>query len=296
MRSSLLLTSALVATAFVVGCEWTSSDGISWDESYDNVNFSGTYPIGKIAVPVSGTDDAVTDTSTASAVSSKSTTDTFSGVQSGTVRHTPLVADSSYSISVTYVSAYTAGGKENGTKTSSLAAAVGEVAGSEDAGVSGAVYANGSWAVNVNGVKNFEVAQKNGVKTPVKSVQISYTYSTVNGTDVPTVNGKDSESSMISSVTVHQTGQHITMTMSNGSTFTGNISGFDYNADSVQAASVVIAKYSVSGKDGSINGTLNSGTATRTIDGVWTNGGDSWSFTGSCAGAGRSVGSSVEAE
>lgn len=248
MRSSLLLSSVLVATAFVVGCEWTSSDGITWDESYDNVNFSGTYPIGTI-LPAS--DDS-------------GTTTVATGKQQAKGSTVQLNASNIQTANVTVYA------KDGGSATG-RAEAPGDIFFSNE-NYSGTLSEGGLVSVKGDG---FEIDH----------VLVSYSYAS----SVPAHEGA------ATAITVHQTGQNVTMTLNNGYTFSGKISGFDTNADSVEAASQVIAKYNVSGSKGSITGTLMSTTTTRTIDGVLNVGGSSESFTGSIAGAGRSVASSADA-
>lgn len=249
MRSSLLLSSVLVATAFVVGCEWTSSDGITWDESYNNVNFSGTYPIGSI---VAASEEGTETEGTASA------TQTIKG-GSGQLKSTGI-----QSATVTVVA------KDGGSSTGTA-----EVPGAltfDNPNYSGSVGASGSVNASINGAS-------------IEKMVVSYTYTY----SIPTTGGT------VTSITVHQTGQNVTMTLDNGTSFSGRISGFDYNTDSVESASQVIAKYSVSGKKGNIVGTLTSTTSNRVIDGVLKIGGSSTSFSGSIAGAGRNVSSSAAA-
>ena len=249
-RANILLSSALVATAFAMGCEWTSSDGIAWDESYDNVNFSGTYPIGTIVAETE--DDGSGSSGTASATQTikggkgqlKS-----SGVQSATV-------------SVTAADGQVGSGEVVSTSTSTTIVFDNpDFSGS--VGVSGAVAISYKWS-------------------GIKETFVSYTY----GYSVPTTSGT------ITSITVQQTGQNVTMTLSDGSTFSGKISGFNASSDSINSAAQVIAKYDVSGAKGKITGTLTSTTSNRIIDGVLTIKGSSTSFSGSTAGPGRAVSSS----
>ena len=246
MRASLLLSSALVATAFVVGCEWTSSDGIAWDESYDNVNFSGTYPIGTI-LPASD-DSGSTKVATGSKQAKGST------VQ--------LDASNIQSANVTVFA-------KDGGSAAGRAEAPGDIIFSNP-NYTGTLSEGGLVSVKGNG---FEIDH----------VVVSYAYSY----SVPAHDGA------ATAITVQQTGQNVTMTLNNGYTFTGKISGFDTNADNLQAASQVTAKYNVSGAHGSITGTLTSFAESRTIDGVLKVGGSSESFTGTIAGPGRSVTSST---
>ncbi len=273
MRSSLILTSVITATALVVGCEWTSSDGITWDDNYNVVNFSGTYSI----TPVSNSSSS--ESSSETTAETKAVTRNAGSATNGSVSPSPA-AGTSYIISGQVATEYKSTGEVKEWAPFSVSGNVGEAGTSDSTYVTGGTLSSsGGWSISLaSGSKD------------VKDVKVSYST-----TSVTTVTSSSSSSKAVeaTSITVHQTGQNVTMTMNNGETFSGKISGFDYNADTVEASSVVIAKYNVSGATGSLAGTLNSGTATRTIDGVWNNRGSSTSFSGTCAGAGRSVAASV---
>lgn len=250
-RANLLLSSVLVATAFAVGCEWTSSDGIAWDESYNNVNFSGTYPVGDILV--AGDDSG--ETGGSGTATAKETIKGGSGqlkgrgIQSATVVVHP---------------------KNSAASVTGTASAPGALTFSNP-NYSGSVTEDG--LVTVDGGKFITIGSMD--------VSYSYTYA------LPTTSGS------VTSITVHQTGQNVTMTLNDGSTFSGKISGYDASSDALESAAQVIAKYNVSGSKGKISGTLTSTTSSRIIDGVMTIGGSSTSFSGSISGAGRSVSTSV---
>lgn len=249
MRANLFLSSVLVATVFAAGCEWTSSDGFSWDESYNNVNFSGTYPIGTIVTE---------DPNAGGAGGTASATDTING-GSGQLRCSGI-----QSATVTVYA--TDGGSSTGS------GGPGKLA-FDNPNYSGSVTESGAVNCSIKG-------------GAVKNMKVSYTYAN----SVPATKG-----STVTAITVHQTGQNITMTLNNGAAFSGKISGFDTNAESVQASTQIIAKYNVSGDTGSISGTLTSTTSNRTIDGTMKIGKSSNAFSGSISGAGRTVSSSSSA-
>lgn len=281
MRSSLILSSVLAATALVVGCEWTTSDGISWDDNYNVVNFSGTYAIS----PVSSSSSS--ESSSESTAVTKGVTKSGGSATSGAVSPTPA-AGTTYTISGNVATAYDSKGKVKTTTTFTLSGNVGETATAGGIVTSGVLNSSGGWSITVDTAAITDYAGG----SPVSNVSISYSTTSVT---TSTSSSSSSSSVTATSITVHQSGQNVTMTMNNGNTFTGKISGFDYNAETVEASSVVIAKYNVSGAYGSLTGTLNSGTATRTIDGVWNSRSGSNSFSGTCAGAGRSVSANATA-
>ena len=260
MRSSILLSSVLASVALVAGCEWSSSDGVSWNDSYDTVNFSGTYPIGAITTQSDETE--TTETEASETTKTESASQTING-GSGKLKHTDIL---SATATVT---------AKDGTVGTGTADPAGVLT-FDNADFAGSVGAGGSVSVSY---------KWSGIKTT--KVDYKYTY-TVPATVPSTKPGT------VSSITVHQTGQNVTMTLSNGKVFTGKISGFDYNADSVQNSTQVIAKYNVSGAKGTIVGTLTSTTSSRLIDGVLEyKGEDAVSFSGSIGGAGRNISSTV---
>ena len=251
-RANILLSSALVATAFAMGCEWTSSDGIAWDETYDNVNFSGTYPIGNI---IAETEEGGDSESSGTA----SDTQTING-SSGQLKSSGIQKAS--------ITVYA----KDGGSSSGTADAPGPFT-FDNPNYSGSISEAGFVNANIDGAS-------------IKKMVVSYTYAH----SVPTTSGA------VTSITVHQTGQNVTMTLNDGSTFSGKISGYDASSDSITSAAQVIAKYDVSGAKGKIHGTLTSTTSSRIIDGVLTIKGSSTSFSGSTAGSGRANGSDTSAE
>lgn len=257
MRAHLLLAPVLSATALLVGCEWTSSDGISWDESYNNVNFSGTYNLSR---NVSSSDGEST-------TPGGTYTKKFGNVSSGTVG-TQVLPQS------VQVTVYTVGGQstaftDNGSGGLSNA----------EFGEGTVSYESGSWSYPSAGLI--------AAWGPVKRVEVTYS------TTATTIPGKTNV--VIQYVTVHQTGQNLTLTFDNGYTFSGKISGFNTDSDSIQHAASVIAKFNVSGQYGSVVGSLNSLASSRQIDGVWTYRSSSCAIVGSAVGSGRTISSTTEA-
>lgn len=257
MRAHLLLAPALAATALVVGCEWTSSDGMTWDESYNAVNFSGTYNLSR---NVSTTEEGTT-------ASTRTTKEKFGSGDSGSLAVTPVVPGS------VQLTISTSGGnvtlKDNADGSLS----------DSTYGVTGSInYTSGAWSYNKT-----TVIAKRGTPTSVSAVYSSYASGSSGSSTV-----------VVQYVTVHQTGQNVSLTFDNGYSFSGKISGFSTDADSIQHAQSVIAKFNVSGQHGTITGTLNSLYSSRQIDGVWNDHGSAFAIEGSAIGAGRTISDSTE--
>ena len=276
MRAHLLLAPVLSATALLVGCEWTSSDGITWDESYNNVNFSGTYNLGN------GLEDSTGQNVTKTGGESTSGGEVLSksygqGITSGTVGGSVVPGSVSVVSKGTITKMYEASFADNGE---------GVLVGGDDG--NGTInYHTGAWSIPDKWLWN-----RAGTKTPSKSPVITQT--TVRWkTESVTTPGYTNI--VVQYVTVQQSGQNITMTFSNGNTFSGKISGFSTDSDSIQHASSVIAKFNVSGANGKIVGTLNSLASSRQLDGVWTHGGSSNAIVGSAVGSGRTISENTEA-
>ena len=274
MRAHLLLAPVLSATALLVGCEWTSSDGITWDESYNSVNFSGTYNLGNGLEESSGQNITKTKQS-GDEVKSK----TYgAGVTSGSVGGGIVPGSVTVVATAHYAEAsgwkeYEASFADNGSGALEGAKGNGTIS-----------YGTGSWAIPTEWVK--ELDGNNG----------SYGDPVVTKTVVRwRTEGVTNETITVQYVTVHQTGQNLTMTFNNGYTFSGKISGFNTDSESIEHATSVIAKFNVSGDQGKIVGSLNSLASSRQLDGVWTRGGSSHAIVGSAIGTGRTISSNTTA-
>ena len=260
MRAHLLLAPVLAATALMVGCEWTSSDGITWDESYNNVNFSGTY---NLSQNVSSSEEGTT-------TPGGSYTQSWKGNKSaGSVGTSVLPGSVSVTATIDF-------DKQTGTFSDN-----GDGILSGGTNGDGTInYDSGAWSIPTKWVMD------NG-GSKIVSGTVSYATSAVS---MP-----GNSSVIVSHVTVHQTGQNLTLTFSNGYTFSGKISGYNTDADSIGNASSVIAKFTVSGAQGTVTGTLNSLASSRQIDGVWTNRGKACAIVGSTIGAGRTISENTDA-
>ena len=254
MRAHLLLAPVLSATALMVGCEWTSSDGITWDESYNNANFSGTYNLSQnVSSSEEGT-ETPGGSYTQSWKGNKSSGSVGTAVLAGSVSVTATIDFDKQTATFSDNGDGVLSGGTNGDGTIN--------------------YDSGAWSIPTKWVMD------NG-GSKIVSGTVSYATSAISTPGNTTV--------VVQYVTVHQTGQNLTLTFDNGYTFSGKISGFNTDSDSIESASSVIAKFNVSGKYGSITGTLNSLASSRQIDGVWTYRNKACAIIGSAAGAGRKI-------
>ena len=250
MRGSLftiLLVSAVSGSLFW-GCEWTSSDeSSSWSGSYDNMNFAGTYRIGVSITQASGgttddDDEPVTQVVTVEERVGTYRPDTIA--YSGKL-HGGVVVDS---VKVT------AGGfiySDNGA---------GVLVGNLPIAGNGTIdYSSGAWAITMVGV-------------PAESGNIIATYSyTLDVSGGSTGEGTDPTAAiMVKAITISQNGQHLTMSMTNGSTFSGQFTSV--NEISGAGGTAYNAQFEVSGAKGKIVGTLDSSSGTKVLDATWTSG------------------------
>ena len=272
MRAHLLLAPVLSATALLVGCEWTSSDGITWDDSYNNVSYSGTYNLG------TGLEDSTGQNVSKEGRGGEVASKTYGqGVSSGTVGGGVVPG------SVTVISKGSYGKKPDMCEASFSDDGSGALVGGGTDGNGTINYETGAWSIPDSWVRNRD-SSGGAYSTPIIT-QTIVRWKTVQG---PTI-------VVVQYVVVQQTGQNITMTFSNGYTFSGKISGYNTDSDSIEHATSVIAKFNVSGANGKVVGTLNSLATSRQIDGVWTKGGSSNAIVGSAVGSGRTISENTEA-
>ena len=291
MRAHLLLAPVLSATALLVGCEWTSSDGITWDESYNNVNFSGTYNLGNGLEGSSGQNvskisggETQEETTSVSTTGGEVKSKTYGqGVSNGTVGGG--VAPGSVSV----VSKGTAG--KNMYEETFADDGAGTLV-SSNAGNGTINYYTGAWSIPDNWVKVREGSDALGAAITKTTIRWQTEKTSVTNT-IPA--SPAYTNIIVQYVTVHQSGQNVSMTFNNGYTFSGKISGFNTDSDSIEHASSVIAKFNVSGANGKIVGTLNSLATSRQLDGVWTKGGSSNAIVGSAIGSGRTISENTKA-
>ena len=213
---------------FFAGCEWTSSGGdSSWSGSYDNMNFSGTYRTG---VAVAAT------TTTADTISTSGQVGTYSPAKtaySGKL-HGGIVAGSLSISAGEYIYS------DNGS---------GVLVGNTGIAGAGTVnYSSGAWGFTATG--GFADSG---------SIVATYSYTT-------TVTGGGSGSTTITSITVSQVGQNLTMSFSNGLVMAGQFGSVN------EAATGYNAQFEVKSDGNRFVGTLDSTTGTKVMDGTWTSG------------------------
>lgn len=234
-----VLACAVAAIGLVAGCEWeSSSDGNSWSDSYNWVNFSGTYrnASGGILVSAytqsSGTTTTTTTTSTGETSTKTNSTSTVktstkeSGgtlaakalEASGSTGHTPVVPKSM----VIQIGDDVTLSDTEGTGTLSGTGGSGTVS-----------YDSGAWTFSLQTTQWSELSRK---------ITVSYSYTTTSSTDdgkqdtstdegsktttttttQPTTKAGSSGKAIYSFV-VAQQGQHLTITDNNGAQYTGRL-------------------------------------------------------------------------
>ena len=249
MRGSLftiLLVSAVSGSLFW-GCEWTSSDeNSSWSGSYDNMNFAGTYRIGVSITQGSGgtTDDEEPVIQIVTVEERVGTYNTSDKTYSGKV-HGGVVVDSVTITAGQYVYS------DNGT---------GVLVGNIDSAGDGTIdYSSGAWSITM---------EANQFYPGNIIARYSYTLDVSGGS---TGEGTDPTAPiMVKSITISQNGQHLTMALTNGSTFSGQFTSV--NEISGAGGTAYNAQFEVSGAKGKIVGTLDSSSGYKVLDGTWTSG------------------------
>ena len=246
-------TLSLVALAsLLVGCEWTSSSGgsSSWSDSYDAMNFAGTYRISTIVQSGTSNDD--------SSASGSQFTDSFSTVTaeiseySGTTSRHPIVKKS---VTIRLGSSYAFHDLDgSGTLTSE-----------NITGTATINYSNGNWAIHFSDVPTAAIGQK---------ITVSYQV----GTSTYGIDTTIYDPTLITAITVSQTGQYLTMKLNNGVSMSGRFTTVrqtgQVNEDTGAGANTYNAQFEVSGGNSKLVGTLNYDypSHNRYMDGTWTYG------------------------
>ena len=252
MRGSLftiLLVSAVSGSLFW-GCEWTSSDeNSSWSGSYDNMNFAGTYRIGVSITQGSGgtTDDEEPVIQVVTVEERVGTYNPDDYAYSGKLHGGVVVGSVSLSV--------------GGFKYSDNGSGV-LVANIQSGGQGTINYSSGAWTVTF-----LDESVSTG-----NSGNIIATYSyTLDVSGGSSGEGTDPTSPiMVKSITISQNGQHLTMALTNGSTFSGQFTSV--NEISGAGGTAYNAQFEVSGAKGKIVGTLDSSSGYKVLDGTWTSG------------------------
>lgn len=243
MRPSMyrfFVTAALCAGLFS-GCEWTGSDGeSSWSGSYDDMNFSGTYRTGVTASSGAPTDGSVKTISVSEKIGTFTTSNTaYSGkLHGGVVPGSVSISAGDYKYS------------DDGSGT---------LKGNVQTAGNGTInYSSGGWILTIG----------DWIGSPSSGDIIaaySYTTDVEGGGEV----GAD-DAKTIRSITVSQTGQHLTMIFSNGLTMTGKFT--TVNETGGAGGTTYNAAFEVSSSGNKFVGTLDSAGGIRRINGTWISG------------------------
>ena len=218
------------------GCEWTSSSGQStWSDSYNDMNFSGTYRA-TAAASTTGTPQTIS-------VSEKvGTYDSTKKTYSGKIHGDVVVGSVAITAGAfTYV--------DNGS-----GGLVGNSPGS--AGNGNINYSSGAWTFTA-------------ITFPASSGNIVAVYS---------YTAALSASDAITAITVSQSGQNLSMLLSNGVTMTGRFTTIAELAGG--GGSGYNAQFEVSSKGNKFVGTLSSAGNVRTLNGSWVSGSSVYDING----------------
>ncbi len=242
--SSAMAVPALIAAAMMAGCEWTGSSNTSgtWNDRYDVVNFSATYrgPGGAAVARSASAGSAPAENGSDVRIRNEHIATSTGGTRfSGTLKFSPLVVGS------LGISAGGLGLVDNGS--GELVDAAGETRGAIS-------YSSGAWTIDLSTFGSIDSGTK---------LYASYNATGSITPDTPIV---------VQTITVQQTGQHLTMQASNGMTFTGTINGMNVPRD-VTPQSVIVAKFTVRSESGDrIVGTLTDSSSQRILSGSWVRG------------------------
>ena len=209
LQRNLLMTGALAALiGLTVGCEWTgTSSDESWNDAYSWVNFSGTYRL--YVVNVSADDEDGSEkagTLTKINVVNENHGTTVNGKQnySGTLRETPIVANS-------------------------VTIQIGEVVFRDD-GAEKLVGANGGTIEYGTGAWSARTQEDTGPGLPIRA---SYTYERSGSVINPSQPGKTGAT--LTQIIVIQQGNLLTFTDNNAVVYNGRITGAKVPSDSSKA-------------------------------------------------------------
>lgn len=233
-----MLACAVAAIGLVAGCEWESSgDGNSWSDSYNWVNFSGTYRSASGGILVSAytqTSGTTTTTTTTSSGETTTKTNSTSTVKSGASESGGTLAAKSTSASGST--------KHTPVVPGSMTIQVGDDISLADDGNGALKGSGGSGTVSYTaGTWTFTLADTQWSALSRK-ITVSYSYTTTSSSDdgkqdTSTDNGSKtttttttqpttkagSSGKAIYSFVVAQQGQNLTITDNNGAQYTGRL-------------------------------------------------------------------------
>ena len=249
MQRKSLSLSLVALASLLVGCEWTSSSGSSsWSDSYDSMNFAGTYRIMRVTY-ISGSESEEREVS-----KSNWKTD---GSASATGSVGEAVRAGTFSVEIGTVGTFHDDG--SGTLVSDDINGTGKV-----------TYGSGAWSVT------FGVSPSAG-----HTITVRYQAADVGGSGGSSYTGIDTtqyDKTKVTAITVSQTGQYITMAFNNGVSMSGRFTSVrqtgEINEDTGAGANTYNAQFEVSGGSSKLVGTLNYDypSHNRFLDGTWTYG------------------------
>jgi len=235
-------TVAVLCAGFFAGCEWTGSDSeSSWSGSYDDMNFSGTYFTGAVNEETIGSSEKrITGVKIAGYSQGE---DSYSG----TLAHGDIVPGS------LGIKAGQFSYKDDGE---------GDLIGNNPSisGNGAIIYPSGFWSFTL-GSGSFNKASGD--------ITASYTY----------VETTSSAANELTSLTVSQTGQNLTIRLSNGVTMSGKFTTVNESGGG-EGGTAHNAGFEVSSSGNKFVGTLNSGSGKRVISGTWISGKSNYTING----------------
>ncbi len=255
---------AVAAAALLSGCEWSTSSehNTSWNDSYNWVNFSGTYRSasgGMLVTDYTSTPSTPGATNTYTSTESGGVLPARTLAANGKASKHPIVP-SSFTLSIGSDLAFSDDG--NGTLTG--------------AGGSGTIsYDGGTWTIKLDDVQE-SMSRRN--------ITISYAYQVSNSGSASGARA-GSTGKAIYSFVVAQQGEKLTITDNNGAAYKGHIGGLRSTSGITSTNSmpkdgdVIVASFSTEGTSaagmkvtitGTFQGNVASGVFTgRTMQGTW---------------------------
>lgn len=263
-RISTIALCAVAAAALLSGCEWSTSSehNTSWNDSYNWVNFSGTYRSaagGMLVTDYTSTPSTPGATNTYTATESGGVLAGGSLSASGKVSKHPVVPGS---LTIQIGSDVSLADDGNGVLSGS--------------GGSGTIsYAGGTWSFKLDDTQ---------WASGRRSITIQYAYQVGNGGSASGAKSGSSGKAIYSFVVVQQ-GQKLTITDNNGAAYKGRIgelrstSGVTSTNTMPRDGDVIVATFSTEGTSaagmkvtitGTFQGNVSAGVFTgRTMQGTW---------------------------
>jgi hypothetical protein len=263
MRSAAtkILTVSILCSFLFAGCEWTSSSsGESWSNRYDDMNFSGTYRVGTV---VSGGGTSTSPSGGESEYNTISVSETVGNYSFGTRAYSGKLHGGVIPGSVQI----TAGGYIYTDDGNSLL-----IGNTSAAGNGNINYGSGAWSFTVNTFSNADFPSSGNIRAAY-----AYSEEVSGGSDS---GGTAADSAVrVKSITVTQTGQYLTFTLSNGLVMEGRfgkVNQFETGDDRY----TYNAQFEVSSRNNKMVGTLDSTGGSRVLNATWISGRNTYDVHG----------------